>query len=264
MQAITAPLPREHGAWALLYGPFALALVAGGVFHAGVVLLLVSVTSLFLAHEPLSKLARTRHRNVSREQSESWKKWLAIYAAVFILTASLLLVVFQKWLLIPLGIGIVLLLSLHLGLVSGRQERHIYGELVGVLGLTATAPAVYYVARGELEPGIRLWVLALLYFLSGLFYVRMRISRITRRKEAGSRFSQFLAYHLLLPAVLVAGTVGGWIQPLLAFAYIPALVRAFLGIRPSKGKPNIKRIGYMEVAHTILFLVVFSVVWHLG
>ena len=256
------PIPKEHGAWALLYGPFLLALAVQPSFEPRVIALFAAISALFLAHEPLSKLARTSRHPVPRPRSRHWRLWLWVYLTVAVISGAYLLWRHHLWLLIPLGLAVGFLLIIHLILVVRRKERSVAGELTGVMGLTASAPITSYVVTGLLDrTSVLLWVLTLLYFASGIFFVKMKISRFTKPADYRNRVRQCFGYHTFVCLALFLLVWCESIPPLLSLAYLPILVRAFAGILSKEERLNVRRIGYTELMHTVLFLVLFGLWW---
>ncbi|HEY7180438.1 MAG TPA: YwiC-like family protein, partial [Blastocatellia bacterium] len=58
----TLKLPKEHGAWAMLYVPFVLGVAVAGRANWPVLLLLLSTTALFISRESLLVYWRARVR----------------------------------------------------------------------------------------------------------------------------------------------------------------------------------------------------------
>lgn len=249
-------LPREHGSWALLYGPFLIVVLAFGSFDFRTLILLVSLTALFLTHEPLAKLARTPSGIVGPHRVRHWRRWLLIYGGIGLLSGLWLLIAYQLWLLIPAGILIGGFLLLNLYLVSRKQDRQLLPELLGVLGLTTSGPVTYYVVTGRLDYNAFLtWVLCLLYFSSAVFYVKMRVSRFTGKKEASLRTAVCIGYHVFLLLVLGGIVQAGWISGWIIAGFIPLIVRSVWPLVKPDKRLNFKMMGYSEVAYTLVFVI---------
>jgi hypothetical protein len=119
-----------------------------------------------------------------------------------------------------------------------------------------TAPGAYYVVTGTFDPFcLLLWGLNIVYFTSSIFYVKMRVSRFAKKKDAQRLTWQCVSYHALLAAGLGALLLVNWITGVVALAFLPILIRAFAGIKAEKGKLNLKRIGIAESIYTLLFVV---------
>lgn len=248
-------LPKEHGSWALLYGPFVIVILAFGSFDFRTLLLFVSLTALFLTHEPLAKLSRTSAATVGVKRVRYWKKWLLGYAITGLISGLWLLLRYDLWFLLPAGVLIGSFLIVNLYFVSRRQDRQLLSELLGVLGLTTSGPITYYVVTGALDStAFVIWIVCLLYFSSAVFYVKMRVSRFTGR-EARFQTTLCIAYHLFLVMALAFLVQAGWIPGLIVLGFIPLLIRsAWPLVKPDK-RLNFKRIGYSEVAYTVIFVL---------
>ncbi len=47
----------------------------------------------------------------------------------------------------------------------------------------------------------------------------------------------------------------GWVSELLLIAFLPIVVRAFVGMLIRRRGLNLKRIGYTEIGFTVIFVV---------
>lgn len=252
------PVPHEHGAWAMLYAPLLIAVVVLGHFELSVFLFLVATTAIFLAHEPLAVLVKLNPKRPSSPQifRES-KWWLAIYSALALAATLPLILLYQRWLLIPFGVVLLVFLTAHTYLASKREERTVGGEFLGVISLTFTAPGAYYVVTGRLDRFcLLLWALNIVYFTSSIFYVKMRVSRFAKKKDASRLTWQCVNYHVLLTIGVAVMIWLGWIMAVVA--YLPIIIRTFTAMKKEKGKLNLKRLGFAEMAYTLVFIVFLS------
>ncbi len=109
------PIPREHGAWAVLYGPFLIGAASVGRFDVEILIFLVAVTAFFLARHPLSKLARLRAVGpIDADKFNYWMHWFVIYLGTGLAATVPLLLYYRLWYLIPLGCVSALVLLAHL------------------------------------------------------------------------------------------------------------------------------------------------------
>ena len=219
------PLPREHGAWGILLIPFATAVGVSGVFDLRAALLLASVLCFYVARTSWLK------------QNNRWTLVLLGGSAACTLP---LMVVWKLWWLAAFG-------AVAAPLAFRKTERSVGMQLVAVAGLTLTAPAAWYVATGTLD--YRLWLWNALYFAGGVFYVKMHIATAISRKPAGR-----------LPVVLYYGGLTGILAwwPV-GLAFVPAIVRAFVGAARVTPVLRVKRLGWTEVAYSLLFGVLVVV-----
>ena len=222
---VKPPLPREHGAWGILLIPFATAVGITGVFDGKITLLLASVLFFYLARTSFLK------------ERVGWTVALLAGSAA---CAVPLLVVWKLWWLAGFG-------AVAAPLAFRKTERGLGPQLLAVAGLTLTAPAAWYVATGKLD--YRLWLLNVLYFAGGIFYVKMHIATAIARKPAGR-----------LPVGLYYGAVAGILAwwPV-GLAFVPVIVRAFVGVARVSPVLRIKRLGWTEVGYSILFAAILIV-----
>ncbi len=251
----TLRLPKEHGAYAMLYVPFLLGVMVAGDFSGRVWLLLLSVTALFISRESLLVWWRARSRG---RKAIGAGRLLAVYLGLTALCGALLLLFWQLFWLVPLAlVGGVLLI------INGKQavrleERTVLGEVLAICGLTLAAPAAYYVASGAWEStAIWLWVLSALYFASSVFYIKLRVLSLhPQRQQDQRRVWQHCAFYhsfLLVSLLLLAFTGSLHLFALIAFA--PVLGRAFWSLFNPARKLNLTRAGIFEVIYSLMFLI---------
>lgn len=250
------PVPGEHGAWGVLYGSFCLAWLAAGGFDLRAPLLLLAFTGLFLAHEPLVKLIRTRGAGVQEAKRSLWKRWLVVYLLVGTVPGLLLVGAYRLWFLAPFGAAAAIVFGIHLTWSVQRRDRTLAGELLGAAALTLTAPAALYALTGSLDGRVlQIWGVNLLFFCSGIFYVRMKVSEFVRTESRTSRVIQSVLYHLILAAALILLVARDALPAPATIAFAPILFRGFWGAAFREAKLNLKRLGYTEVAYTVFYVV---------
>jgi hypothetical protein len=247
-------LPKEHGAWAMLYAPFVLGVAVAGRVNWPVLLLLLSTTAVFISRESLLIYWRARVRG--RDAAAAGRTLVVYLALAAAFGAPPIFALKLSWL-IPLG-----LLGAALLLINGKQatrmeERETTGEILAVGGLTMTAPAAYYVAGGRWEiTALWLWLLSALYMASSVFYVKLRVYRLNPRKQAEERraLRSCALYHSLLVAALPALIFAAGLSLLVFVAFAPVMVRAFWGMFKPKSKVNLTRAGILEIVYSVIFM----------
>jgi hypothetical protein len=253
-------VPKEHGAWAVIYGAFLAGVGVAGQVTLPVILFLVGVTAAAFANGPFTMLVRATPGQAAAEQKRRALAWLLLYGAAAILAFGPLLIAYRMTFLLPFGMGAVIFLLLRAFLVRERGDRMLGGELVGTAGLSMVGPAAHAVAVGAVRPvGGVLWLLLFLFFASGVFYVRMRIRAMVAHRRGESTPSNpavwsCVGYHVALFVVipsLVMLNVIPW-PVLLAFA--PALWRAAAGLRRDETRLDVRRLGWSEVAVATAFV----------
>lgn len=252
-------LPREHGAWVLLIAPILVGLLGAPIFVPAVAgLFLLGSLAAFLARAPLQVLA-------ARPADRRARGWLAVYAA---LTAAgfLPLIAFSgRWKLLLFAVPAGLLLAQNLSANRSGRRFSAVNEAAGVLGLCLGAPAAYYAASSRL--GLQAWLLWLLcaaYFIGPIFHVKMAALQHRTTVDAAAlpklermrRLST--AYHGL--ALLGVGAWAAWgaIPAAAAIPFAAALTKTVLRGRRAPERVDFRSLGYLEVAYSILFVIVMG------
>jgi hypothetical protein len=261
-------MPAEHGAWGLLAVPFASAVAIGGVGASQawpLVLVTLAILSAFLLRTSLEGCTW-------RAMADPPNLGLGV---IGLGSGFALLFFYGRWPLIWLALAAALLYLVQRSLVhhhdlnraSGNpvrarraEKRSLAAELVGVSLLSLTAPAAWVAIRGHLESAaLELWAGNLLFFLGGVLYVKYRVRGLHAHRSfrgLGDRIGfawPVFVYHLALIAFLA-----GWIlmaaRPvLLILAFAPGIFRAFqLAFQLGERFP-IRRLGWSEVAHSVVF-----------
>lgn len=258
MSAAASAKPKEHGAWgiggvSLLVGllaaggdsavlaPFAVALLLMGAFLC----MLFLRAALF----PLARYGAMLP--VERQRAQKQLAWrLALGAAICGLP---LLVVWKLFYLLPLGLLTAGLMALDLWLVHKRSERTTFSELLGVFTLTLAAPAGHYTMSGAWSAeAMRLWLLCLAYFAGVVPYVKMHSTR-RMGKAARSWATLTLIYHL---GIVLGALVLAWhraLPPLATVALTVSLPRIFWALTVPSSSQDIRRIGWVEMVHSVVF-----------
>jgi hypothetical protein len=146
------------------------------------------------------------------------------------------------------------------GLQPAAEKRSLAAELLGVALLSLGAPAAWIAERGALDAhGSLVWLLNLLFFTGGVLYVKYRVRGVLahrpfeRWQERCAFAWPVFAYHLLL-ALFLASWVWVESQPLaILIAFVPAILRAHALLLHLGQRFPIRRLGWTEVAHALLF-----------
>jgi len=152
-----------------------------------------------------------------------------------------------------------------------KTERSVAIQLLAVCGLTLTVPAAWYVATSQIDQRAwLLWSLNVLHFAGGVFYVKMHVAAAARRKpfesfaEKARHGAVVLAYHAGLVAVLLALASSGVVSSRASLAYAPVVVRAFVRIVRLSPTLRIRRLGWTEVAHSLVCAVTLVAAFRFG
>jgi hypothetical protein len=259
-----APIPREHGAWVILYAPLVIAFATAPRFSLlPSLLLVVAVTGAFLARNAAAILIRKRAK-------EGTALWLGIYLTLCIAGGAPLVLAYERRSLLLIAAAVAGLFGIHaaLSLIPSRKrlDRSCAGELLAVAALTSTAPAAYAVSTGAID-GLAwcLWTACLLFFGSGILHVEMHLSAAKVRGEFTQRDrwrcgGASLVYHvaLLIGIGLLASRMANQAGALTWLAYLPVILRGVIGWSKLTNKlPSLKRVGIMESAYALWFAALF-------
>lgn len=250
-----APLPREHGAWVMLYAPLVTGLAVYDVDAVDAVLLVILATAAFFAQNAVGLLLRERG-------GESTRRWLLGCTLLVALGAAAL-----WW----RGDGAVLMLAVPVGVLASwqalrrRQTRRqidhsTLNEMLTVPVLGLGAPAAQIVAAGAVTAHALLPAFLFGgYFLGSVLFVKMLVAaaRTGSRDERGplrwEHGGACLAYHAALAWGLGAAAIttpgSRWLLlPVLA-GLLPVLGRTlWMWWTLSPGPPPLRRVGFIEVA----------------
>ncbi len=254
--------PKEHGAWAMLYVSFALGALVAWRLSLATLWALVATTALFFARETLWRLRRARRQ---RRPAGDLLRSLGIELGAVALCGALLL--WRERLLgfLPLGAAGVLLLVFNLARTEQREARSVVAELVAFAGFAMAAPAAHYATRGAWESlALWLWALCWLYFISSVFHVKATVLAVQpQRRAAFVRMRTVSAvYHGVL-ALLLGGLVAMQrLPPLVLVAYAPLLVRSFGSMLRRPARLDLRRLGWLEIAYSLVFLFCVTLAFH--
>jgi hypothetical protein len=247
--------PREHGTWGMFFIPFVVGWLAAGRTPAPLALLLAAATAVFLSRENLLFWWRARRR---RQDPGDSGKALLVCAAVAAAGGAALAFGYRLYGVIPLGIAGVAALLLNAELALRRQGRTVATEFLGVASSSLNAAGANYVAAGVwTAQSFWVWLLCALYFGSSIFYVKLRVQDAHGKKagDVDRARRQCTTYHVGLIAALVVLAATRNLPLMAAVSFTPVVFRALLEVlRPSQ-RLNLKRIGWLEVTYSLVFLV---------
>jgi hypothetical protein len=257
-------VPREHGAWGLLLVPMVTA--AGVAFRQSTnvfpfVLLLTTALALFWLRTPLESLLGISAMRAETKEERSSVAFVVLYLAIVaLLPASMLLWAGQNPLLWLIGgaAGVAFVAQAVLRKM-GRRTRML-SEIVGTIGLTASAPAVYYVITGKFGmTGWMLWLANLIFAGNQIHYVQIRIhsAKLVGAHAKLARAWTFALGQLAMAAALALTCWLGWMPWLVLLAFVPLLLRGFYYFVQKPAPLKVRRLGWNELAQAIVFCVLF-------
>ncbi|MBF6612485.1 MAG: YwiC-like family protein [Chloroflexi bacterium] len=267
-----ACVPNDHGAYAMLLVPMLLGLIVGAVHGVApnsnppvtFTLFALSLISLFFASEPLSIAFKPRVSTPARRRA---LLWLGIYLFAASLAGAPLLLIWNLWALGWFLAPAAALLLLLLIAVKLRKQRSLGMRLPGIVGLTLSAPAAYYIATGTLdETAWGVWAACAIYFAGTLFNVRAWFEA-NKQKKAGiatPRLPAWLVASIL--TYLATGALIIWACALMEAlpwaalaAFVPSLLRASWTLWRTPVHLSIKTVGLIEFAQSFLFALLLLV-----
>ena len=257
-------LPREHGAWGLLLVPMVTG--AGVALRESnhippVVLLLIAALSLFWLRTPLESLLDT---SVMKAQPRDERVAVAItilgLGALASLSLAALLWSGQNPLLWPIGaaagaafLGQALLKQL------GRPARML-SEIVGIIGLTASAPAAYYVVTGKFgATAWVLWIANLIFAGDQIHYVQLRIhtARVEGFRAKRKHGWSFAAGQFVMTAGLTVACLFRLMPAIASIAFSPLLFRGWFYFIKRPAPLVVRKLGWSELSQAVAFCVLF-------
>lgn len=250
----------------MLLIPLVVSLAAAGRWGLEGPLFLGTCLALYTARQPMVMLVRGMREQEDQESGQPLL-WLTIYLMAALVFGLPLLLIYHRWLLLPWAAVFLVFTGVHFYFRQRRLERTIPGELVTIAGLALTAPGAYYVVRGLEPAAVYLWVLTALYSSASVFYVRMKMKHRSLRRPASSLKERLalardlLIYLGLLVAVLFLVVAWRQAPPLLPVAFVPLVVKVAHAVLAGGPQVNIKKIGWIEVAHSVAFTFLLSGVY---
>jgi nitrous oxidase accessory protein len=264
-------IPKEHGAWAVLFVPMLVGASIAGKFTLNVLFLALATLGVFLSYMPVQTLLREWFvARQAPEKAHTAKFWAVVYlgaAALFMLPLFLQ----NLWWL--LGIGTLSAIAFFANFVLTRHyAKTVLSDLISVLGLTLSAPAAYYTVTGKLDQtAATLWLMNFLFFGSGIVYVHTKLRAAALKKQDfsfGEKLSLGklnLIYHLVVLAI--AGILAAHnFTPLFAMvAFVPMTIHAIYGTLKLTSTVRFKNLGLILLLHSLIFALLFalgaSLIW---
>jgi hypothetical protein len=256
----TLVVPREHGAWGMLLVPLGTG-AAVGLLRGGPVLplllFLLAAMAVFWLRTPLESWLGTvplrAHTAVERRA-----------VLVFILSLSSLAALMFTALfwhgknraLLPIGAVVMLAFITQAVLKKLSRRLRMAAQVVGAIGLTATAPAAYIVVSGRFDSiAAALWLANWLFAGDQIHFVQLRIhaARVDRINSKLRRGRAFLAGQIGLAAVLIVAASSRVLPWLALLAFAPVLFRGIAWFLRSAQPLVVRRLGWSELAHALVF-----------
>lgn len=260
MMTIPKPIiPKEYGAWAVLFVPMVVGIIISGKFSLQVLWLALSAFSMFMSYVPIHTLLRIWAGVSQRdEEIQISKFWGAVYLSFGVM---FILPLLQNgfWLLLPIGAvgGISYTLNFFL---TRLTVKSIASDLIAVLGLTLSAPSAYYIVTGVIDQtALTLWLLNFLFFGCSIFYVHMKIQAISLKKSKLSFIDKMsvgklnLLYHISVLTIVILLMLQHYTPRLAVIAFLPMVVHGIYGTLKLKSSVRFKNLGFLLLGQSVLF-----------
>ena len=255
-------LPREHGAWGLLLVPMVTG--AGVAFHQAshifpLILLLTAALALFWLRTPLESLLGTSAmRAQTLEESHTLRSAIVVLAAIAAVALAALLWTGRNADLWPLGAAVAVAFILQALLKKLGRRTRMLSEIVGTIGLTASAPASYYVITGEFNTTAwMLWLANILFAGDQIHYVQLRIhtAKIQGFRAKLAHGWGFALGQALMTAIITLACMARLMPPITSLAFAPLLFRGWFYFVQEPTQLVVRRLGWSELKHATAFCV---------
>ena len=258
MRALT--FPREHGAWGILLVPLiaggAVGIAAGG-HGLALIPLTVLTLALFCLRTPVESLLGTTPMKVqNRDERKAVIKFVAGLSVVSGCALLALLWRGRNLELFLFGVVAVVAFGAQAILKKIGRDFRMAAQIAGALGLTATAPAAYYVATGRIDwTAAALWLVNWCFASDQIHFVQLRIhaARANGISERLARGKEFFAGQVVLAVALAFGWRFGRLPGIATLAFVPLLLRGFAWFFRKAEPLAVHKLGKDEQTHAIVF-----------
>ena len=252
--------PREHGAWGILLMPLVTGAVVGVHTFAGFVavfLFTLLALSLFWLRTPVESFLGIGPMRVQND-AESNVVFIAIFvlSSIATITLTALFLSGSRRGLLLLGAVAASSFLIQTGLKKLGRPYYMAAQIIGSIGLTATAPSAYYVATGHVNnTAAALWLANWIFAGNQVHFVQTRIhaARLAGGREKLRHGAAFFAGQVVMSVMLVIAWRMQLLPLIAAVAFLPVLVRGFHWFIPGPRPLAVKRLGWTELAHGITF-----------
>lgn len=253
-------VPREHGAWGLLFVPMltgAAIALAGGGRVLPVLLFATAALALFWLRTPVESLMGT---SPIRPQNEAERQPVIVAAcaltAVAAAALSALLWSGSQNQLLVIGAVAAAAFVVQASVKKLGRTMRMPAQFVGVVGLTAAGPAAYYAASGRLDhTAIAIWLANWIFAAGQIHFVQLRIhgARLGEFRAKLKAGAAFLAGQAAIIVLLLATWRVGLLPALALLAFVPAVFRGLRWFFRGPQTLAVRTLGWWEVAHSVTF-----------
>jgi hypothetical protein len=244
-------VPREHGAWGLLFQPFLAAAILGKRWDPLFVPAALLLLTVFIVREPLLILARQHWVwRAEKPESQAARRCLAWQVPLTLLLSVLLAGRLPLAPLLLLGTLAMALTALAVWMALHNRQRSIPLQAASSLGLGSSAVLAALVATGGI-PGWtwRLWAILSLHSLLAILVVHWRLD-----VRQGRRIPAAAVWIVASPLVLAGLLFWGGVPRISAPVAFSAMINAgeLLRLRsPASRQEPLVRVGIRTLAASL-------------
>lgn len=257
------PLPREHGAWAMLLTPPIVAVLVRGISLWG----MLAVVGWFFGYamrgplEVLTGKGASGRAGMASADPPVARFWLVAFGVLAVLL--LLPVVLKHPAILLLLAGALLLVTAVFWLAQHGETRSFLAGFLAVTGLMAGAPLYFLAADGAVSPdGWAVAYVCFAFFCGSIF----RVKTMARERRHRAFHGLSIAVHLGFLLLAAAAAALRWVPALLPLALVAPLAWSIsCAWRAREGAAaNLGRVGMAEVWLTLLFAALVSGAMHIS
>jgi hypothetical protein len=195
------------------------------------ILLLTAALALFWLRTPLESLLGTSAiRAQTPEESHTLRSAIVLLAGITGLALAALLWSGKNADLWPLGATAATACIVQAVLKKFGRRTRMLSEMVGTIGLTAAAPAAYYIITGKFNATAwTLWLTNILFAGDQIHYVQLRL-RTAKVQGFGAKLAcgrGFALGQALLAAIITLACMARLMPPIASLAFAPLLFRGW-------------------------------------
>jgi len=257
-------VPREHGAWGLLLVPMITG--AGVAFRecspiSPLILLTTAALALFWLRTPFESLLGTSAmRAESKYERRTVRSFVLGLVGVAAVALGALLRAGHNADLWPLGAAVAAAFIAQAVLKKLGRRARMLSEMVGTVGLTAAAPAAYYVITGSFTATAwMLWLANILFAGDQIHYVQLRIhaAKVEGFRARLARGWAFAAGQAVMTTLLTLACLSRLMPPIASIAFAPLLFRGWFYFVQEPSRLIARRLGWNELKHATAFCLLF-------
>lgn len=257
MKPFNASISKEYGAWASLATAFLAGAGIAGRINLAALVLFLGASSFFLTRTPLLGILRSiASGKIKSGNFINQTIWFTLYSLAGIGLFSLPLLKYNPGVLYAFIVisSAVFLYNIYNTFNRGARAKE--SSISGVLGVSFFSSFTYYAATGGFDKtAATLWVLVFLYLAGGIFYVEARLGVF--------KWRACLVFHIVTTIVVSALAIMKLIPIFLLVAYYPSFIKSAMGALSPKKEATPKKLGRIELIHSVIFVVLISVVYRI-